>query len=110
MDGGLEYEANAPLEGPYHNIIRVDFLVHGKRTNSAILTLSSQSSTTAHNLANEVFRKWHDLAIPTRPEQRVTVWDDRYDTYREDDLARLATYSQVLALSDRQEIVQLVAA
>ena len=88
----------------------MDFLVSGARTKSALLTLSNQSSSQAHVLANEIFRRWYDLDVPARTEQRVTILDDRYDTYREEDLRRLRDKSEVLALSDRRGIGDLLAA
>ena len=60
--------------------------------------------------ANEIFRRWFDLDIPERQEQRVTVFDDTVDVYREDDIQRLKNLSEVVALSDRQSLVDLLAA
>lgn len=40
----------------------------------------------------------------------MTVFDDRYDVYRKEDLERLREKSQVIGLSDRTSIVDLLAA
>jgi len=109
-EGELDYEANSELEGRFGNRVRVDFLVHGQRTHSAVLTWSSANTSQAHVQANEIFRRWYDLDIPARKEQRVTVFDDRYDVYREDDLKRLRDKSAVVGLSDRIGILDLLAA
>jgi hypothetical protein len=48
---------------------------------------------------NEVFRKHYDLDIPQRGEQRVTVFDDRVDVYRSEDIDRLRDVCEVVLLS-----------
>lgn len=109
-DANLPYETDVPLEGRNANVIKVDFLVHGTRRDSAIVTLSSQSQVSAHAVANEVLRKLYDLKVPERPEQRVMIWDDRFSVYREDDLDRLRDFAEVIGLSQRREIQTLLAA
>jgi hypothetical protein len=98
------------LQGRHGNVVIVDFLVEGRRRRSAVLTLAAQSTTTAHSVANEVFRKHYDLDTPQRGEQRVTVYDDRLDVYRPDDLDRLRDVCEVVPLSARQDLVALLAA
>lgn len=100
VDANLPFETDVELDGRF-GPVRVDFLVTGSRTSSAMLTLSSANSSQAHTLANEIFRKWHDLDSPSRAEQRITVFDDRSDAYKDADLRRLADKSTVIALSDR---------
>ena len=109
-DAELTYEANQELEGRYGARVRVDFLARGRQITSALLAWSSGSSSQAHVQANEIFRRWYDLDVPTRSEQRVTVLDDRYDVYREEDLCRLRDLSDIVALSDRQTMHDLLAA
>lgn len=109
-DAELPFVADASLQGRYGNIVVVDFLVDGRRRQSAVLTLAAQSTTTAHASANEVFRKHYDLAVSKRGEQRVTVFDDRQDVYRAEDMHRLRDVCEVVPLSARQDIVALLAA
>lgn len=109
-DAELEFLSNAPLQGRHGNIVVVDFLVEGRRRKSALLTLAAQSAATAHTMANEVFRKHYDLDTPQRGEQRVTVFDDRLDVYRTEDIDRLRDVCEVVPLSARQDIVALLAA
>lgn len=109
-DAELVYETNASLVGRHGTVVVVDFLVAGRRQKSAVLTLAAQYAGSAHSSANEVFRKLYDLDTPARNEQRVTVYDDRYDVYRDEDLARIRDLSQLVALSARQEVVALLAA
>ncbi len=109
-DADLAYQANAPLQGRHGNVVVVDFLVEGRRRKSAVLTLAAQSAATAHTAANEVFRKHYDLDTPQRGEQRVTVYDDRNDVYRSEDIDRLRDVCEVIPLSARQDVVALLAA
>ena len=109
-DTALEYESNMELEGRFGKRVRVEFLVRGAHLSSAVLTLASGSAPQAHIVANEVFRRWYDLNIPARNERRLTVFDDRVDVYRDDDLTRLADVSQVVAFSDKQTLRDLLAA
>lgn len=109
-DAELSFEANRELAGRYGAKVRVDFLVQGATLTSAVLALSSGSASQAHVVANEIFRKWHDLDVPERSEHRVTIFDDRYDVYRDDDMRRLHDMSDVVAISDRQTMKDLLAA
>jgi hypothetical protein len=109
-DVGVTYEPDAELVGRHGSPVRVDFLVHGATTTSAILTLASGNRSQAHALSNEIFSRWYDLDMPQRQEQRVTVFDDRVDVYRDEDLRRLKDVSDVVALSDRRTLRDLLAA
>ncbi|MBI2569280.1 MAG: DUF1828 domain-containing protein [Candidatus Schekmanbacteria bacterium] len=109
-EGALDYETNPELEGRFGNRVRVDFLVHGRRMPLAVLTWSSANRSQAHVQANEIFRRWYDLDIPARREQRVTILDDRFDVYRDDDMKRLREKSDMLGLSDRVGILDVLSA
>lgn len=52
----------------------------------------------------------YDLDAPLRHEQHVTVYDDRHDVYRPEDLERIKDLSELIALSARQDLVALLAA
>jgi hypothetical protein len=109
-DADLAYQTDAPLQGRHGNVVVVDFLVEGRRRRSAVLTLAAPSNAAAHIAANEVFRKHWDLDTPLRGEQRVTVFDDRLDVYRPEDLDRLRDVCEVVPLSAREDVVALLAA
>ncbi len=109
-DSELDFEANIELIGRRDVNVRVDFLVHGSRSTSALLALATGNASQAHTVANEIFKRWYDLNIPARNEQRVTIFDDQYDVYRAEDLDRLRDLSDVVALSDRQTMKDLLAA
>jgi len=108
-DFEMDYDVNPELRGRYGVPVRVDFLVRGTKGRSALLTLSSPNTSQAHVQANEIFRRWYDLDVPARTEQRVTIFNDSYDVYRDDDFRRLSDMSELVALSDRTTIRDLVA-
>lgn len=109
-DAALSYDVGAELEGRFSTKVCLDFLVRGMKTRSGLLTWSSPNTSSANAQANEIFRRWYDLDLPTRDEQRVTILDDRFDTYRDEDLQRLRDKSIVLPLSEREGIAQVLAA
>lgn len=109
-DTGVEYTPDAELQGRFGNVVKVDFLARGKSRSSAILTLASGNSSQASARATEIFKRWYDLETPASIDQRVTVFDDRVDVYRDEDLQRLGQYSDLVALSDAQKLRDLVAA
>jgi hypothetical protein len=111
-DTDLDYDAAVELPGQFAPV-NVDFLVRGKTTNSAVLTLFSRLPAAAHAQANEVFRRVHDLSSAGRTEQRVTLLDDTVDVsrvYRDDDLRRIQVYSTLVPFSDRAAVNTLLAA
>jgi hypothetical protein len=109
-DAELPYESGAEIPGKYGNLIHVDFSVQGRRTRSLVLTLASQSTSAAHTTSNEIFRKWHDLDVPNRDSQFLTVFDDRSNAYRDEDLKRLEAVSTVLPFSDRAGVRDVLSA
>lgn len=109
-DSSLDYEENIDL-GDLKNSIKVDYLIKAQRKkyDSAILTLSTGNSATAHSMSNEIFRKWYDLKSLGRMQDRITIFNDEFDVYKEEDLKRLRDFSTVLPISDKDSILSLVA-
>jgi Domain of unknown function DUF1828 len=109
-DAELQYETGVELLGKFNKPVNVDFSVQGASTTSLVQALSSQNPSAAHTASVEIFRRWHDLAIPERTEQRVTLLDDRSSAYKDEDLKRLGELSNVIAFSDRTSVRELLAA
>lgn len=109
-DIGLPYESNVDLVGRQSRKVLVDFLVSGRSKPTAVLTMSTGTRSTAHIQANEIFKRWYDLDIPERTENRVTIFDDRYDSYRDEDLERLRNFSDVIPFSDSSSLADITAA
>ena len=109
-DAELVYEPRVQLLLPENRAVEIDFLVHGRRTNSAVLTLAATTPSSAHAAANEVFTKWYDIAAAGRPENRVTIFDDSQDVYRAADFERIAKFSGVVPFSERRQVVEFLKA
>jgi len=107
VDTDLPYEPDVALLGRSRSV-RVDFLIIGPRRESAILTLSSGHTAQAHTAANEIFTRWFDLS--KRNEQRITVYNDDFNVYRDEDLERLREFSEVIASSDSDRLRESLAA
>lgn len=109
-DAELRFEVGSELVGRKGNPVRVDYLVTGQTRRSAVLALSALNAQSAHNSANEIFRKWYDLEVPGRDLNNVTIFDDRQPFHRGDDLDRLQDYSTVIPFSEKTTLVSLLAA
>jgi hypothetical protein len=109
-DLDLPYESGVEVPGRKGHLVRVDFSVQGARTKSLVLTLSSQNLSAAKAHANAVFAAFYDLSGSSRPEQRVTLFDDRSNAIRGEDLERIGDVSQVVPFSDPSLFRAIVAA
>jgi hypothetical protein len=111
-DADLDYQPAVTLDGRF-GPVAIDFLVRGRTTTSAVMTLFSRLPAAAHPASNEVFRKAHDIHAAGRSEQCVTLLDDSVDVsrvYRDEDLRRIETYSTIVPFSDRTATRTLLAA
>lgn len=106
-DAELIYEKDPELHGR-SGPVRVDYLVQGPQRRSAVLALSAMNAQTAHDKANEIFKRWYNLnAVPGNDFQRVTIYDDRQEVYRREDLRDLEEFSIVLPFSEKQTIADV---
>jgi hypothetical protein len=111
-DQELDFDTAGSLPGLY-GPVSVDFVVRGAHTTSAVFSLSSRTAGSGHTSAVEVFRKAHDLAKASGPEERVTIVDDSVrvlDVFKQDDLNRIEEYARVFMFSDRAQAHALMAA
>lgn len=105
----LPYKTGFIVNGRFGKQVEFDFKVQGQKVQSLVQTVST-SSVTAHNISNEVFRKWYDVQH-LGDYQRITVYDSSRDVFREDDISRLSEVSQVVAFPDESEkLKDLIAA
>lgn len=109
-DAEVSFDKDVELTGR-KGPVRVDYFVRGPRVSSALLALSAMNAQSAHNAANEIFRRWYDLqSMPGNDFQNVTLYDDRQTVYRDEDLHRLEDFSIVLPFSEKQALVDLLVA
>lgn len=97
----LSYEPDVELTGRYNNLIKIDFRIQGPRVNSLVQTLSTGNQAFAHNIANEVFRKWYDLR-PNADSQKITLIDTTNNIFRGEDIDRLRAESTVFAFPEQE--------
>lgn len=98
----LQYEDDVDLYGKFGKIVRVDFKVKGRTTNSLVQTLSTRNPTTAHRAFIDAFVKWHDLELHQNNYQFITVYDSLGSTLRDEDLARMMEVSTVFSFPQEQ--------
>ena len=104
----LSFESGADILSKFKKPVRVDFQVHGKRTQSAIIAIGGVTSSQVQTKSVDVFKRWYDLS--EWGNQKITVFDDRHDVYRDEDMKRLQDVSMLLPLSDSQTIKEAIAA
>src|SRR5262249_268784 len=109
-DGELKYETNVEIVGRYGKPIKIDYRVFGRNVRSSVLTLSAGNPSYAHTQSNELFRRWYDLGEAAVNEQNVTIYEDRINMYKNEDLRRIEDFSIVLPISDRPTIRDVLAA
>lgn len=107
----LEYTADEAIAGRFGNIVRVDFRVHAKRAESAVLTLPADNKypSQARQRAEHVYAIFSDLV--DWPGQRVAALDDRSKAYSEADLERIKTVAILIPVfEDPKSLLELLRA
>ena len=109
-DMELEFSTDEAIPGRFGNIVKVDFKIHGVRTDSAVLTLPADKYPgQARARAEHVYAAFSDLVEWSG--QRVAALDDRSKVYSEPDLERIATVATLLPVfEDGQTLRELLAA
>ncbi len=110
-NSSLDYEPDVEYIGKHNNVVKVDFLVHGKRIKSLVQTLSTPTPTNAHAKSVELFARWWDLMDYRSNNQFLTLYDTTTTAYKEYDIERLQELSTVLGYPEEQgEIAEALAA
>jgi hypothetical protein len=105
----FEYEPDVFIESVFEREERIDFRVDAGTARSYMLIIPSMAEDAAHQTANEIFRKWHDLKPKQGSVKFVTVYNSGNKSFRRDDIQRLATYSKTFAYpSEQQQLVGLL--
>ena len=107
---GFRYEADAPLAGSEGKTHKVDFQVHGQRTDTALMLLPAETKNpaAARSRAEHVFAVFFDLQA--WKGQRVAALDDRSPIYQDPDLSRIEKVASIVPYSDRQALVEFLKA
>lgn len=113
-EAGLDFEPNArlcaKLSGGVDVVVPVDFLIRTPRVETAIFTLSAESSSgsAAKVRAVEVFKRCYDLR--DWQGRRVAALDDRRKLYLDEDIDRLRDFATVMPISEPEALRELLAA
>jgi hypothetical protein len=98
------YQTGVKIPGQYGKEVPFDFLIEGQRMRSLVQILSTANRFAAHTLSNEAFAHWYDITPSRNEYQCLTVYDTSNDVFREEDLKRLESVSNIVgfpAESDR---------
>lgn len=107
----LQFEEHVQLVGQFGNRVEVDFRVSGKTVVSLVQTLSTGNAAAAHNLSNEVFRRWFDLEKDYKSRHLfLTIYDTSNDNFRDEDLKRIELKSIIFGFPAEPEQIKLALA
>jgi hypothetical protein len=107
-EAALAFESQAIIDhqGRSH---KVDFYIHGRRAQSALMLLPNQAySHIARQRAEHVFTVFFDLR--EWPGQRVAALEDGAKNYSEPDLERIEKFGPIIPVSDRDSLVSILEA
>jgi hypothetical protein len=107
---GLDYDRSFEIDGRAGNVVKVDFRVHGPRTDSALMLLPAETSheTTARQRAEHVFATFFDLQ--SWPGQRIAVLDDRRQIYPDADISRIESTAIIIPFTERESFSDILLA
>lgn len=101
------YESGIRIPGQFGKDVEFNFKVQGKRIVSLVQILSTPNRFAAHSLSVEAFARWSDIT-PVRAEyQCLSVFDTTNDVFREEDLRRLESVSEVVGFPAESERLNL---
>jgi hypothetical protein len=101
------YQTGVLIPGQYGKGVEFNFCVEGHRTKSLVQILSTANRFAAHSLSLEAFARWSDIAQLRPHYQCLSVFDTTNDVFREEDLKRLATVSEIVGFPAESERLNL---
>jgi hypothetical protein len=104
------YQPNFSIQGQFGKIVKVDFKVKGRRSETLVQTLSTPSRVASHTMSNEAFSRWYDLQPHHKNFQFLSVYDTTNDSFRDDDLARLNSVSLLMGYPAQEQDIKEVLA
>lgn len=100
------YDPGFSLQGQFGKIVKVDYKVKGRRSETLVQTLSTPSSVASHTMSTDAFCKWSDLQPHRGHYQFVTIYDSSNDSFRDDDLKRLSSLSLLMGYPAQEEDIK----
>lgn len=99
----IKYDTELEIRGRYNRLVKVDFKVYGKKINSIVMGLSAHNNSSSHNIANEIFRKWHDIQIFKNDMQFISIYDANGIHFKDEDIERISEYSTIFEFPGEEE-------
>jgi hypothetical protein len=93
----IPYEPDYKVLGRFGKEVFVDFKTTTSKRNDLILILSTSNSVSAHQVANEAFRKWFDISDKRSAYEFITVYNSDNNFFKEDDLDRIKEFSSLIS-------------
>jgi len=111
VDAELPYDPDVEVATPYEPV-RIDYLVRGRTQSSAVMRVASTNASGARAVLSEVYRRYGALRdTPGWNRTHVAIVDDRrVDLFRPGDLKQLETAATVIGFSERDRLVETLAA
>ncbi len=94
------------VQGKYGSV-SLDYEVRFGKGSAYLLVLAALNESSAHNSANEIFSKWHNILHGEANSfaKRVTVYNSQSNAIRGEDLDRLRDYSNVVSYPQEQDLL-----
>jgi hypothetical protein len=93
----IPYEPDYKVLGKFGKEVYVDFKTTSSKRDDLILTISTSNSVSAHQVANEAFRKWFDISDKRSAYEFITVYNSNNNFFKEDDLDRIKEFSSLIS-------------
>ncbi len=110
VEYGIPFERDYVVIGGSGESYTVDFYLSVPKHPWLVETLSSQSRSYANTLVSRVIRVWHDLHRVDGRYRYLSLIDDSADVWKAEWLDQLAEFSEVIAWSEREKLLQLLKA
>jgi sporulation protein YlmC with PRC-barrel domain len=105
----VQYEPDYKVIGRFGKDIYVDFKTSSTKRDDLILTLSTSNAVSAHQVANEAFRKWYDIADKRSAFEFITVYNSDNDFFKEEDLYRIKEFSSLISFpAETQNLAEAI--
>jgi Domain of unknown function DUF1828 len=93
----VPYEPDYKIIGRFGKEVLIDFKTSTTRRSDLIITLSTSNAVSAHQVANEAFRKWYDISDKRSSFEFITVYNSDNDFFKEEDMYRIKEFSSLIS-------------
>ena len=104
----LRFDRSMKLTGRSGRAWTVDFRVQTKMRGSLVQVLSTASRSAAHRLSEHVLATWHDLHHFSEDRTFVSLFDDSFDVWADEDYRLIESVSTVSYWSKPEEFAAVL--